>query len=532
LGAVIGIILSCMLLKIIQMLIYNTHSIMNFMINHNFFNILIDKNVNMEINIPFNFIIMAIIIIYIIVFILFLMPLREIEKNGTINCIKGKRVEKAKFNSERMLKIVKKLMHEEGELAYKTIKKDKEIYNSVVFSCVVSIVVFVVTSGFIVNLYFTKDNLKEKYNDYYISADYRAKDEIMNYLQENGCVDEYFVSKFLDFSMLVTKDKISSTMEKMLDDGIIEKRYFLENDKYRYTVKGVILLGDAYEKILQRAGITHLNENEVILLDSREIKKSKYGEQIKILDFELGDKVEVTTKNIPSFDRKIITIASTLKDFKPYDKYNEGSVYAMSYTAMILNDKLAEKILSMNRQVDIYISTNNPQKIDEKLDEIKKIAKDYGSEVICSNLYNEMKAIYSENLIVKIVLYTFAGLIVIFSVCNVFNNIFTVIIINKNNIAKLKGIGMSEKQINRMLMYEGIFYGNISAIYGGILSIILLFLLYKLMIDINLFVFQISWVNILISISLIYLIIFVAVLCAKRKIKRQNIIDEIRDENI
>ena len=52
------------------------------------------------------------------------------------------------------------------------------------------------------------------------------------------------------------------------------------------------------------------------------------------------------------------------------------------------------------------------------------------------------------------------------------------------------------------------------------------------MIETNIYMFKIPWLNIGISALVMYVVIFMAMSFAKRKIKKQNIIDEIRNENI
>ena len=48
----------------------------------------------------------------------------------------------------------------------------------------------------------------------------------------------------------------------------------------------------------------------------------------------------------------------------------------------------------------------------------------------------------------------------------------------------------------------------------------------------NLYTFEVPWIQIAISIIVTYIITFIAMLTAKSTIKKQNIIDEIRNENV
>ena len=96
----------------------------------------------------------------------------------------------------------------------------------------------------------------------------------------------------------------------------------------------------------------------------------------------------------------------------------------------------------------------------------------------------------------------------------------------------LKSMGMSNKGISKMFTLEGIFYGLDSIIYGVLISLVILYIMYMVMIETNIYMFKIPWLNIGISALVMYVVIFMAMSFAKRKIKKQNIIDEIRNENI
>ncbi len=124
------------------------------------------------------------------------------------------------------------------------------------------------------------------------------------------------------------------------------------------------------------------------------------------------------------------------------------------------------------------------------------------------------------------------GLISLFSVVNIFNIITSSILLRKREIAELKSLGMSNKQINKMLYFECVFYGLDAIVYGTLISLVILYIMYLAMIDTKLYLFSIPFANILISVMVVYIVIFISMKIAKRKIYKGNIIDEIKEENI
>ena len=138
----------------------------------------------------------------------------------------------------------------------------------------------------------------------------------------------------------------------------------------------------------------------------------------------------------------------------------------------------------------------------------------------------------SQEMIKPIIAYSFVVFISVISILNIFNTILSSIYSRKREIAMLKSMGMSNKGISKMFTLEGIFYGLDSIIYGVLISLVILYIMYMSMIETNIYMFKIPWENIGISALVMYVVIFMAMSFAKRKIKKQNIIDEIRNENI
>ena len=93
---------------------------------------------------------------------------------------------------------------------------------------------------------------------------------------------------------------------------------------------------------------------------------------------------------------------------------------------------------------------------------------------------------------------------------------------------------MSDKQINKMLLLEGLFYGLDAVIYGLLVGILVLYLIYIFVVDQNSNIkpFVLPYIDFVICIIVTYAVIFAAIIFAKRKINTQNIVEEIKEENI
>lgn len=135
-------------------------------------------------------------------------------------------------------------------------------------------------------------------------------------------------------------------------------------------------------------------------------------------------------------------------------------------------------------------------------------------------------------LIIEIFLYGFIVLISLIGVSNIFNTITTNVNLRRREFANLKSIGMTDKAFNKMMNLECLFYGTKSLLWGLPIGCAMCYLLSKAFESEIMFMFKIPWSSIAIVIVAVYLIVFMTMKYAKGKIKKENIIDVLRDDNI
>ncbi len=183
---------------------------------------------------------------------------------------------------------------------------------------------------------------------------------------------------------------------------------------------------------------------------------------------------------------------------------------------------------------DLYIDTDDITSTLNEIDNINMERKEQEKDIInVKNIYEENLKNESIGYIIRIVVYTLIGSITLFSAINIFNTIYTSVALRKREIASLKSIGMTKKQINKMFLYEGIIYGIDGLLYGGILSLIILYVIYMLdEYKRNIYAFQYPFGSLLITAFAVYVTTFLAIHIARKKLDEENIIDEIRNENI
>lgn len=105
--------------------------------------------------------------------------------------------------------------------------------------------------------------------------------------------------------------------------------------------------------------------------------------------------------------------------------------------------------------------------------------------------------------------------------------------LRKREFAVLRSIGLTRGGFNKILFFESLFFGVKSLVYAlpvffGIICLIHLSL--ANMLDISHLL--IPWNSIILSIVMVFVIVLLTMLYSTNKIKKQNIIEQIREENI
>ena len=124
--------------------------------------------------------------------------------------------------------------------------------------------------------------------------------------------------------------------------------------------------------------------------------------------------------------------------------------------------------------------------------------------------------------------YTFIIMISLIAIANVFNTISTNIKLRRRELAMLRSVGMSDRDFNKMMRFECAFYGVRSLLFGLPVAIVSSWMICRAMIADSHFV--LPWASIGISIISVFLVIFITMLYAVSKIRKENIIDALRDD--
>lgn len=483
------------------------------------------------------FIIIPVIFMIIVIGVSAFIPSRRASKVSPIEAIRQNDDIKINKKKIRTSKLVLKLFGIEGEIALKNIKRNKKKYRVTIVSLFISIVLFISFSSYMnYTLNTASSVMGEVPYDYQISYfgddpnnDKEALDKI-NEIVKSSDVKEYVSYSVSNLSIIgnytYSDEYLDFYKNAYGDDGIKA----LNDLKYQY-ISIYILDDNSYNKYKKLIGI---DNDSVILLNK--FKGVSYGNNkrvnynipvinngninIKICNFDNDEDVDTTKYCNKNIDNIFVTN-------KSFDLIEEFSY--MNDFKLIVNKKLYDSISdSSTHYTQFNIISDNTNNIDKLTKDLDKY-----SNVNYTNIKETMKQANNLILVVKILMYGFISLVTLIGVTSVFNTISTSMALRKREFAVLRSVGLTNRGFNKILFFESLFFGMKSLIFAIPVSIGITVLIHYALADmVSISTIIIPWKYIIISIVSVFVIVLLTMMYSTSKIKKHNIIEQIREENI
>lgn len=125
----------------------------------------------------------------------------------------------------------------------------------------------------------------------------------------------------------------------------------------------------------------------------------------------------------------------------------------------------------------------------------------------------------------------FIIMITVISMANVFSTISSSLRLRQKEFAMLKTVGMTQQGLQRMMNLECLMYGGKAALFGLPVSVIVSAVMYYYFRKDVIFDFYLPVQSILISIGSIFGVVFATMLYTVRRMKKENVIDVLKQEN-
>lgn len=446
---------------------------------------------------------------------------RKASKISPIESIRNSNEIKIKSKKIKSPKIIKKLFGIGGEISYKNLKRNKKKYRTTVISITVSVFVFIALSYFM-SLAFDqiKEELKLKDYNLWLLIDDNNDEQLEQKVIETTRLENiknYTISKY--DNCYITNSKYSDEYKEFMN-GTSAK----EEDIFDSNINVKTVNNEQYKEYIKKLGLNYEKmKNEAILINN--IRVGKYDEEknkyiqknIKMFEYKENETINCKTSDDKQFDVEI----GIITDILPF-----GLEEPSNYALMIVSNDIYEKYFKSN-EIMIYYDSSNPDKLQDDIDELLK-----GYNYNINNIAENARMLEKVFTLVGIFLYGFIIVITLIGVTNIFNTITTNMELRKPEFAMLKSVGMTTKEFNKMIRLETVFMGIKSLLFSIPIGIGLSYLMYSALGTNQTLKFTIPIKSIIIAIVTVFLLITCIMKYSIGKIKKQNTIETIRNENI
>ncbi|WP_226037547.1 ABC transporter permease [Aquibacillus saliphilus] len=465
------------------------------------------------------------------IFISTYVPARKASRISAIDAIRQTEDVKLTGKAVKTSKLIRKVYGIEGEIGLKNLKRNKRRYQVTVFSLVISIVLFLVVAFFTDNLQKSLELTQNKI-DYDIQVmGENLEEDVIKTISSLDNVTEYSSNKQINLNTWIEEAAIGDKAQEIVE----EDRSLLEDGKYSYYLTVYGLNNERLTAYAEAIGtdIEQLQDPDnpsAIMIDtvSYQDETRKFVET-KSINAEIGQSITMFRRDWQTGEETYInevTIAA-LTDAAPMG-ISAGS--GPSDLTVIVSEKTLDRFVLDDYSSEVssflYLKSDDPLATQQEIESLQ------GNNLHVYNVFQRRQQEEQLILLMSVFTYGFIVLITAISIANIFNTISTSISLRKREFAMLKSVGMTPKGFNKMMNYESAFYGIKSLFYGLPLSVAVMYLIYRSMMNSFEYDFTLPWLNIIYVIVAIFIIVGSAMLYSIQKIKKENIIDALKQENI
>lgn len=155
-----------------------------------------------------------------------------------------------------------------------------------------------------------------------------------------------------------------------------------------------------------------------------------------------------------------------------------------------------------------------------------------GRSISVTDLKANMEMQKQLQLMMSVFIYGFIALIVLVCAANIFNTISTGVILRTREFAMLRSVGITPGKFNKMVCYESLFYGLKALAYGLPISLLIAVMMHQSIDGTFGFSFYVPGWAYITAAAGVMLLVGLTMAYAVRQIKRTNLIDGLKNENL
>lgn len=478
-------------------------------------------------------VLLSVMIAFFTVFISVWIPSKRIKRLSPMEAIRASEDIKIRPGEVKTGGWVFKIFGLPGMMADKNYKRDRKKYRTTIVSLSISILLFTTAALFQIYLIETGSFVMDvpaadlECVLYEPDKDGEKTDKI---LEKTEGIEEIFSYEKLYLMMQVPSEILGS---------VFEGREVMTDENYTViSAETVILPNEVFEEMAKKEGIS------LSAYKNTEVPRFLYTENEHTYNSST-QRYETQEYFLENGEKRaelgwITTSGKAEKEiFEPQGEIILGDAV----------EKLPEKMGIRNTDFTLFMSESMYQDFSEyflRTDPIKTynikcenpgvvsetLEKELKEQGIQSENVTDLHALYQQDrntmMAVQILTYGFIILISLIAVANVFNTISTNFMLRRKEFAMLRSMGMSPKGFNRMLYYECLIYGSKSVLYGIILTVMVSYVICKVIgigADAG---FVIPWGALITAIAGVFLVVFASMIYAMCRIRKNNIVEELK----
>lgn len=415
-----------------------------------------------------------------------------------------------------------------SKMAFSNIFRNRKKAIIVITSLSSSVILFLTVFQFI-NSFSIDEFVKHQIQSDFIIADqsyyeYRAgqaDDGVSNKLYDelNGIkgienINKIYLQRAEDNSL--NKEKFQKIIQNNIDAN--EDEMFIKSLKQMTSVDVQIY---GYSDLLfQKMNKDYVIKGEI------DIEKLKTGDYIVIYQSETNDIYDVGEKlkiDLPDGNTKEFQVMALVNYMYASDVQSFDSVGYKAYVPIEIFEKLIENPYIMQVQIDA-----EKDKLQEVNKEINKVVKDY-KRIVYKSRNDYIDEFRNFTKTYSTIGYLLSSVIGIIGILNLVNTILTSIIVRKQEFAMMESIGMSRKQLYKMLIYEGFWYAILTCLIISTLGVLIIYILLNILgSSISAFENSINIASFILSYTVIIFTCLLATICCYRTNVKGSIIERLR----
>lgn len=462
-----------------------------------------------------------------------------------------------------------------GVISYKNIKRNNKKYRTTVTSIVICSVTFIVISYFM-SMAFSVVGMSYASVDYNIGINMSCKKDLdIEKLSElvSGIegVEDYLVGAGYYFDV----DKPEYTKEygeycgQLYDDSEDVSQEFL-----------ITVLNDkSYDKYASDAGIKNADTGAILVnkgtFDVYNEKSSKYvKEEMELYKYKAGDTIEcgynvyddassddnavegdtessteintednsgyVDEETINKGVRKTVDVTiAGVTDKVPtcYNGYGNTSLLFMNqkgFESLWADGKSGNEFKPGNAIYSAYVVAENADEYQDTFEKETEENPEYSQiSFYVSNMDKQMRDEKSLFTLLGVFAYGLIVVIALIGITNIINTLSTGMELRSREFATLRSIGMTDKQFAGMVRLESVFISVKALVIGVPLGILISYLLCVMMNRMDdAIIYEPPYKAIILCIVVVIMLIYAIMKLSMTKLRHNNIIETIKNENL